>query len=692
MSREGPVTETVSHAHASLLELVAAAMPAALWTTDARAGLATWEGLAADAIVSADEGVPTLARLLASTNPNPASDAHCRALGGERVTFAFEVSGRNLRAFVEPLRDAAGSIAGVTGIAFDVTEELRAVETLQRSQETLALAQAAAHVGSWTHDLVTGEYTWSDELYAICGRTDRDAPPSPRMLWQYVHEDDRLALDASMEFARDERRPFAIDTRLIGDDGIERWVQHRGRFHFDEAGASLVLGTVQDVSARKRAEDNLAYRANYDELTGLPNRKLLADRLQQAVLAANHNGAQVAVLYVDLDRFKAINDTLGHEVGNRFLQAITPRLAAAVRDTDTVARSGGDEFIAVLTDIASVGEAARIAERVVEAFSRPVAVDGRELYSSASVGISVFPDDGLTPDDLVRSAEAALYRAKERGYGTFRFYAAVTHARAVDRLGLEHALRRGFERDEFALHYQPLVDPKGRVVAVEALLRWTDPTLGPVGPDVFVPLCEEIGLIVPLGRWVMREALEQLATWNRMGLNHLRMALNISGRQILDPTLASWLRQVVTETGVAFEQVELEMTESVVMGDVPGARSVIAELRALGASVSLDDFGTGYSSLSYLKHFNVDALKIDRAFIRDLPADRGDVAIVSAVVALGHAMGLRVVAEGVETAEQAALVARLGCDELQGYYYAKPMPPSRLERVLGNWNGVGNVS
>ena len=558
--------------------------------------------------------------------------------------------------------------------------------------ETLALAEAAAHLGTWHHDYVTGSYGWSDQLYEICARTDRETPPTPGLLLGYVHEHDRLALEAAIEFARDERRPFAVDTRLVGDDGIERWVQHRGHFAYSGRRTIRALGTVQDVTQRKRAEERLAYRVNYDELTGLPNRKLLADRLQQAVLQANHSGSTVAVLYVDLDRFKSINDTLGHEVGNAFLRVVTPRLVEAVRDTDTVARSGGDEFIAVLSGLTSIGEAARIAERVVESFAKPVTVGDRELYSSASVGIAVFPDDGETPGDLIRSAEAALYRAKERGYGSFRFYSTVTHGRAVDRLELEHALRRGFERDEFALHYQPLVDRSGRLVAVEALLRWSDPKLGAIGPDEFVPLCEEIGLIVPLGRWVIKTALEQLAAWNALGGERLRMALNISGRQVLDPTLASFLRDVVLETGVGFEQVELEMTESVVMGDVAGARSMIAELRALGASVSFDDFGTGYSSLSYLKHFDVDALKIDRTFVRDLPHDRGDAAIVTAVVALGHAMGLRVVAEGVETAEQMAMVTRLGCDEMQGFHFSRPLPPEKLERFLREASGVGKRS
>ena len=353
-----------------------------------------------------------------------------------------------------------------------------------------------------------------------------------------------------------------------------------------------------------------------------------------------------------------------------------------------MARTGGDEFVVVLPAVASVGDAARVAERIVASFSRPIAIDGRELYSTVSIGISVFPGDGDTPEALVRAADAALYRAKGVGQGTFCFYAAATHAGVVDRLELEQRIRRAFKRDEFVLYFQPIVDRFERPVAVEALLRWEDPELGTILPDRFVPICEETGFIVELGQWVLRRALEHVAAWDARGMPPLRLAVNLSARQILDPMLADTLQTALRDFGVAPERLELEVTESVVVADVMGARRIVGDLKTLGVRISLDDFGTGYSALSYLKHFSVDALKIDRTFVSDLPFDRGDSAIVSAVIALGHAMDLRIVAEGVETAAQAAVVRRLGCDEMQGYYFSRPLPAADIERILRAWNGM----
>jgi diguanylate cyclase (GGDEF)-like protein len=457
----------------------------------------------------------------------------------------------------------------------------------------------------------------------------------------------------------------------------------RGRFIFDrEERPARVFGTMLDITARKRAEADLAHQAHYDPLTELPNRKLLNERLARALARAQRVGSRVAVLYVDLDRFKAINDTLGHAAGDAFLKVTAARIATFVRESDTVARYGDDDFIVIAVDLEGADDAAHAAKALVEAFERPFEIEGRELYSSVSVGISLFPDDGRSAEQLIRAAHAAHTRAKSGGGNALHFYTASTHDRAVERLGLETELRHAFERDEFRLHYQPIIGADDSIVAVEALVRWHHPTLGLVYPDRFISICEEIGLMVPLGQWILRAALAQAHLWRRSGVGPVRVAVNLSARQLLDAALTSTVRRALADTAVPAELLDLEITESAVMHDVEGARRAVMEVKELGVGFSLDDFGTGYSSLAYLKHFPVDALKIDRMFVRDLPGDREDAAIVSAVVALGHALGVRVVAEGVETAVQAALVRDLGCDQQQGYYYSKPVPPENLEPLL----------
>ncbi len=677
----------------SRLRAVAGRIPALLWTVDENLVFrSALEGLSHFGLeIAAQPGASVSDFFGRCDSPGGPLAAHRLALQGESVTFETELAGRFFRGYVEPQRDAAGVLVGAVGLALDATSERTALHSLQRSEEMLALAQSAAHLGSWAHDLTGGEYGWSREMYALCGLEENAVEATPELLWRHVHADDRLALEAAIEVARESRRSFALDTRLIRDDGAERWVQHRGKFWYEGMTPARVVGTMLDITARKRAEENLAYQANFDPLTDLPNRKLLADRLQQALLQAQHNGALMAVLYVDLDRFKTINDSLGHSVGDDFLRAVASRLVGAVRETDTVARLGGDEFVIVLPEVDAPDEAARVAERVVASLTQPFLLDARELYCSASIGISVFPDDGDTPDLLVRNADAALYRAKSSGRGSFHFYTASTHTRALDRLDLEHKLRRALERDEFTLYYQPIVNRFERTIAVEALLRWQHPDLGLISPDRFIPLCEEVGLIVPLGRWAMYRAIAQLRAWRAAGLRSMRLALNISPRQAIDPDLVGDVSAGLALLDGPPETLELEITESLLLSDVANARRTIAELKALGVRLSLDDFGTGYSALAYLKRLPVDTLKIDRAFVRDLPGDRGDAAIVSAVVALGHAMDIEVVAEGVETAEQAMLLRRLGCDALQGFYFSRPLPAERMEAVLRAWDGASLV-
>ena len=684
-----PAPDSFGAASESFVALVSRAVRSFVWTVDDQLVIRSSQGSYLEARgrpPNAANGVPLAQYLEVVGDSRAVMLAHEEALAGAEVALEISFRTRYLRIYLAPLR-SEGRIVGVSGIAVDSTAERQMLSEVKRSQEALQLAQSAARLGSWTHDLTTNSVAWSGEMFAICGLPTGHEIVATTLL-ELVHPEDRSALEASLEVAREEGSSFAMDTRVIRLDGTERWVAHRGRYSLGENGSERVIGTVLDIDARKRAEEHLAYQANYDALTGLPNRKLLIDRINLQILRAQTEDSQFALVFVDLDRFKQINDTLGTEIGDTFLGIVAKRLVESVRDCDIVGRVGADAFLIILPGISSVRDPAAVSERIVAAFQHPIELGTRSLYSSASVGISLYPEDGETSAALVRAADSARLRDAGEGRGTYRFYAASTHARAMDRLDLEQGLFRAFERGEFVLNYQPIVDRFERPVAVEALLRWESPERGIVMPDRFIPLCEEIGLIVPLGKWVIRRALDQIARWRAEGLPPLRIALNISGRQMIDTNFVAALAEAIVDTGTSPGLVELELTESVIMSDLPAARRMIAELKSLGVRISLDDFGTGYSTLAYLKHFAADALKIDRAFVRDLPHDRGDSAIVSAVVALGHAMGLSVVAEGVETAEQAALVRRLGCDEMQGYHFAAPLSPDRVASVVRAWSAV----
>ena len=665
---------------------IAKASPAAAWTTDSGLVVQSLSGLF-DATSGREVGLGSaLAQAFFGKGEQSVPVvAHRRALAGDSVSYHVDFADRVYRAFVRPRIGEDGSIVGVQGVAFDASDPARELASLRRSSETLVLAQAAAHLAHWARDSATGDTTWSNELYLLFGLEAESVEPSWSLFASYVHPDDLLALEAAIEVAREAHRPFSIDTRIVASDGTLHWVQHRGTHVYDGEYPVRSIGTLLDITVRKRAEDELAQCAYFDELTGLPNRKLLADRLRLALVQGRHTGERLAVLSLDLDRFKSINGTLGNETGDRFLGVVAARLKEAVRESDIVARVGDDGFVLVLFEIPSLAEPARVAERIVATFAKPVSIGERELYSSASVGIGIYPDDADTAHELIRVADTALSRAKFVGPGTFRFYARAMHERAIDQLELEHDLHRAYERSEFVLHYQAIVDRNDRPVAVETLLRWEHPTYGTIGPERFIPLAEETGLIVPLGRWVIRNAVAQLANWRASGSPRLRLALNISSRQIVDAELPATLATAVEESGCDPADLELEITESAAMADVPSARRLIRYLKALGMRISLDDFGTGYSSLSHLKHFDVDGLKIDRTFIRDLPHDRGDAAIVSAIVTLGRELQLNIIAEGVETAEQAAFARRLGCEQLQGYYFSKPLVAAAFQAKLQAW-------
>jgi len=441
-----------------------------------------------------------------------------------------------------------------------------------------------------------------------------------------------------------------------------------------------------DISDLKANEERIRQLAYYDVLTGLPNRRLLEDRLHMATAHARRNQQQMAVLFIDLDRFKRINDSLGHEVGDQLLNSIAQRLLLAVREDDTVARMGGDEFVAILSDIDSPAQAVQVARRMLEALQQPTIIQGHELVVTVSIGISIYPDDGKDGELLLRNADAAMYRAKGSGRNAYQLYTPTMNARSLETLALESALHHALENDEFELYYQPQLEAgSGRIIAAEALLRWNHPDLGLTSPADFIPLAEETGLIISISEWVTKEACRQLATWQQQGFSELNISINIATRQFYHPDFCDTMVHCLQEAAVDPDQLTLELTESMLMDEALQTIRILNTLHGMGFSITLDDFGTGFSSLTHLRSFPLDELKIDRAFVRyiDHP-QRKDAAIVSSVINLAHSLGLRVVAEGVETKEQMHFLQRHGCDVLQGFYFSPPVPVDQLTALLNN--------
>ncbi len=438
-----------------------------------------------------------------------------------------------------------------------------------------------------------------------------------------------------------------------------------------------------DISEHKQAEAELHRLAYYDSLTGLPNRLLFNDRLHHALSDAKRRGRFVALMLLDIDRFKAVNDTMGHEAGDVLLREIATRLQASIRETDTVSRLGGDEFALVFSDIAEIQHVARLAQLVLAQFATPITIDGREIFSSASVGVALYPTDTDDADSLLKFADSAMYHAKESGRNNYQFYSQEMTASAQGRMHLETELRRAVDRGDLFLHYQAQVDARThRITGMEALLRWRNHTGGFISPAQFIPLAEETGLIVPIGKWVLETACEQLKHWHDAGHRDLIMSVNVAARQFRDLLFHDTVKQAILSSGIPPGALELELTESILLENSDGTRHTLQEIKALGASLAIDDFGTGYSSLSYLKRFPIDRLKIDQSFVRDLATDNEDLAIVKAIIALAHAMRLEVIAEGVETAQQLNLLQNEGCHDYQGYYFAKPMDAASFTALL----------
>ena len=446
----------------------------------------------------------------------------------------------------------------------------------------------------------------------------------------------------------------------------------------------LLMRSMHYSIERKQYQQQIEHQANYDALTGLPNRNLLHDRLKQAVYAQRSMRA-VAVVFLDLDHFKFVNDSLGHSIGDKLLKGIGERLRQVLRDGDTVARIGGDEFVLILNDQTRDDVIFRAMQRINAKLAEPFVIDGKELYVTCSAGISLYPQDGTDVDTLLKNADAAMYRAKEHGRNNFQFYTAEMNSKVNERLALENSLRRALERKEFVLHYQTKVDVNtGAIVGAEALLRWNHPGRGLLLPDLFVPVAEETGLIVPIGEWVLREACTQNQAWRSEGLPPITVSVNVSARQFRQGVLVDAVSRILAETGLDACFLEMELTESMIMHNADAVVATLRQLTALGVQLSVDDFGTGYSSLAYLKNLPIDTLKIDQSFVRDIVAGAPDHRILArAIISIGHSLDLKVVAEGVETEAQLEYLKKHGCDEVQGYYFSEPVPPQAFRRLLG---------
>jgi diguanylate cyclase (GGDEF)-like protein len=504
---------------------------------------------------------------------------------------------------------------------------------------------------------------------------------------ELIHEADRGAVAAMLGKLMGGEEPRATGlTRNNTKAGAPIWCEwYHSCLLDDDGNIASILSFVQDVSSRIQAEERLQYMATRDALTGLPNRLLLHERLAQAIAQAKRNGRRVGVLFIDLDRFKNVNDTLGHRIGDELLKDVSRALSTALRDSDLLARLGGDEFMVVVEDFDEPSVLARIAQKLLDAISQPFKIEEHDIYVTSSIGISVFPDDSDDPEELLKHADVAMYRSKELGRNTYQFLDADLAQHRLKQHSLETALRSALKDELLRLHYQPVLRFADRVVVgAEALLRWNDPEHGSVPPQVFIPLAEESGLIHALGEWVLKSAAEQCVAWRNAGLE-LCVSVNLSARQFYREDLAQRISAIVTGVGCQPSWIELEVTETSLLHDLDAIRKVLHELRDAGFTVAIDDFGTGYSSLTHLKHFPIDTLKIDISFIADLETDPGDAAITEAIIGLARGLGLKVVAEGVGTKAQLDFLDVRGCDCFQGHFASPPLPVGEFEDfVAGN--------
>jgi diguanylate cyclase (GGDEF)-like protein/PAS domain S-box-containing protein len=643
----------------------------------------------------------------------------------DKEEFVVEAAGLTkwLLSTKVPLRDENNEIVGLVGIARDITERKKADALRNEQAQILELIAMSTPLGEVLERLMRLVEAQLDGIFGSVLLLDEDghhlrhgAAPSLAEAYTKVIDGVRIGPKVGSCGTAVFRRAPVIVSDIMSDPLWEDYTELVAAYGYRSCWSTPILshqGAVLGVFAmysksvrepteietrlidvttriagiaieRKRAEDQIRFLAHHDALTGLPNRSLLKDRLTQAILQTQRHNPWVSVAFIDLDNFKTINDSLGHTTGDDLLKVVAKRMVSCVRATDTVVRLGGDEFVILLVDLpASPDEISATLERIRAAIAEPVSIDGRALYVTCSMGVATFPNDGADPEALLMNADAAMYKAKEAGRDNVQFYTAEMHTMVHEKLALQQELRDAIARKEFILHYQPQIDLRsGRIFAVEALIRWQHPSLGLLSPLKFIPMAEETGLIVPLGDWVLHETCRQNKAWQDAGLSPVNISVNVSARQFREKTLISRVVGALQGSGMEARYLELEITESLIMQDVDQAVKTMEELQRLGVQLSIDDFGTGYSSLNALKTFPVVRLKIDKSFVSNLASSEGDRAVAAAVISLGQKLNLRVIAEGVETAEQVEFLRANNCDEVQGYYFSKPITAEGIADLL----------
>ncbi len=578
---------------------------------------------------------------------------------------------------LSPMQDAEGQAIGLIGYLTDITDRLATAEMLrlharifQNSEEGILIADAQQNIVS-VNDAFSRITGYAEK--EILGRpmrmfdTDQQGEGFYNRMWDEIRSSGNW-------------KGEMLELKKSGEC-YAKWASISAMKN-DQNKLTHYFSIFSDISEKKRVEERINYLAYYDDLTGLPNRSHLNSLVSQTLVEAKRNGDSGALLFIDLNRFKPINDTLGHEVGDRLLKQVGERFRNALRRSDVVARIGGDEFVAGLFSITRREHASIAAQKLLTTLEEPFLIDGNELHMGASIGISVYPDDGNDTETLLRYADLAMYRAKQARQSGFMFYSLEMNQRSVNRLMIENGLRQALDRGELLLYYQPKVNiTNGAIVGAEALLRWRHPERGMVAPDEFIPVAEETGLIVQIGDWVLEQACIQALAWQQADMPTFTIAVNVSARQ-MSARLPRLISALLSRFGLSPEWLELELTESMMMHRADGVIELMNELHAMVITLSLDDFGTGFSSLSYLKRFPIDTLKIDRAFVSGIPADSGDCAIAGAIVSMAKQLGHKVIAEGVETTEQLAFLSGLGCDEIQGYLFSRPLPAKEFEALL----------